>query len=133
MIYEANEPSSACNLGRIYSVETSAPPFQKNEQSMFKAEDRGMTLSSQAEIFEEIRSGDVFLRGAVFRLLFLSSSVCLKEVNARRRDVGPNNGGAQVGETLKVDKVFGAEVVGELNEAAGVAECLFNLSGDFLA
>lgn len=70
MIYEANEPSSACNLRRIYSVETSAPPFQKSEQSTFKGEDQGMTLSSQAEIFEEIRSGDVFCAGRFFGFYF---------------------------------------------------------------
>ena len=68
MIYEANEPSSACNLRRIYSVETSAPP--KNEQSTFKGKDQGMTLSSQAEIFEEIRSGDVFWAGRFFGFYF---------------------------------------------------------------
>ena len=27
MIYEANEPSSACRLWRIFMVETSTPPF----------------------------------------------------------------------------------------------------------
>lgn len=85
------------------------------------------------KFFEKIRSGGVFLREAVFRLLFFSSSVCLKEVDARRRDVGPNDGSAQVGKALEVNKAFGTEVVGELNEAAGAAKRLFNLSDDFLA
>lgn len=90
-----------------------------------------MPLSRQAKNFSKRFATAAFLRGSVFWLFSLS--VSLKEVNTRRREVGPYNGGAQVSESLKVDKVFGAQVVGELNEAAGVAECLFNLLGDFLA
>ena len=73
------------------------------------------------------------MRGAFLQLLFFSSSVCLEEVDARRRDIGPNDGGAQMDEALEVDEVSGAQVVGELNEAAGSTYRLFNLSGDFLA
>ena len=88
-----------------------------------------MTHSSQARNF----TGGVFLRGGVLQLLFLSLSVCLEEVDARRRDIGPNDGGVQMDEASEVDEVFGAQVVGELNEATGGAYRLFNLSGDFLA
>ena len=98
--------------------------------------DRGRAASPSSEkekFFKEILATAAFCAGRFFRLLFFSSSVGLKKVDARRRDVGPNDGGAQMDESLEVDKVFGAQIVGELNEAAGVAERLFNLLGDFLA
>ncbi len=34
MFYEANEPSSACRLWRIFMVETSTPPSKRNASSI---------------------------------------------------------------------------------------------------
>ncbi len=34
MFYEANEPSSACRLWRIFMVETSTPPSKRNTLSI---------------------------------------------------------------------------------------------------
>lgn len=34
MFYEANEPSSACRLWRIFMVETSTPPSKRNGTSI---------------------------------------------------------------------------------------------------
>ncbi len=38
MFYEANEPSSACRLWRIFMVETSTPPAKRNARSIVSVE-----------------------------------------------------------------------------------------------
>jgi hypothetical protein len=46
MINEANEPSSACRLWRIYKVETSTPPSKRN--GLILAQKREMVKDAEA-------------------------------------------------------------------------------------